>query len=100
MSEEIDKTGGPAFPGFSYTEGRGNFKRNIENAEWECHMPGMSLRDFMAAKFAAKLCAGEEARMLADKDGRYDGESNWAEVVAMNAYEFADAMLKERNKTK
>jgi len=40
--------------------------------------------------------AGEGARMVADRDGRYD-ETNWKEVIAANAYEMADAMLVHRS---
>lgn len=56
---------------------------------------GMTLRDYFAAKAMQSICAGEGARMVADRDGRYN-ETNWAEIVAKNSYEFADAMLKER----
>lgn len=45
------------------------------------------------------MCAGAGARMVADRDKRYDEQAgNWAEIVAANAYEFADAMLETREK--
>lgn len=56
---------------------------------------GMTLRDYFAAKVMQSIFAGQGARMVADRDQRYD-ETNWAEVVAKNSYEMADAMLKER----
>lgn len=59
---------------------------------------GMTLRDYFAAKAMQTMVAGQGARMVADRDGRYN-ETNWAKVVAANAYEFADAMLEERVKT-
>lgn len=58
---------------------------------------GMTLRDYFAAKAMQSSFAGDGARMLAARDGRYDG-TNWAEIVASNAYEMADAMLEERKK--
>jgi hypothetical protein len=56
---------------------------------------GMSLRDYFAAKAMQSMCAGPGARMVADRDERYD-ETNWASIVAENAYEIADAMLAKR----
>ena len=43
------------------------------------------------------IYGGMGAQQVADRDQRYD-ETNWAEIVASNAYEMADAMLKERLK--
>lgn len=60
---------------------------------------GMTLRDYFAAKAMTAMVAGEGARMIADRDKRYD-ETNWKEVVASNAYDFADAMMEERKKPK
>jgi hypothetical protein len=54
------------------------------------------LRDLFAAHAMRAIFAGPGARNIADRDGRYD-EANWAQVVAMNAYEMADAMLVERD---
>ena len=64
--------GGPAFP------------RMTDNGSVE--YPGMSLRDYFAAKVMAALTA-------ADVD-----EAKTAEHLAMGAYELADAMLRERAK--
>lgn len=58
----------------------------------------VSLRDDFAGRAMQAAFAGEGARMIANRDGRYD-QSNWAHVVALNAYEMADAMLAVRNKT-
>lgn len=60
-------------------------------------MERATLRDHFAGLAMSAMCAGEGARMVAVRDDRYD-ETNWAEVVAKNAYEFADAMLKERER--
>lgn len=54
---------------------------------------GMSLRDWFAGLAMQSIYGGVGARDVADRDGRYD-ETNWSEVVAANAYEMADAMLK------
>ncbi len=78
----IASGGGPAFPG-TRTDRQ--------------HAPGMSLRDWLAGLAMQAAFAGPGAQVIADRDSRYD-ETNWAEVVAANAYEMADAMLAERTK--
>lgn len=54
------------------------------------------LRDHFAGLAMQSIFAGEGARMVADRDERYN-ETNWAQVVAANAYEMADAMLAHRS---
>lgn len=61
----------------------------------EIHEGGMFLRDWFAGLAMQASFAGHGAQQLADRDDRYD-ETNWSEVVAANAYEMADAMLKAR----
>ena len=56
---------------------------------------GMTLRDYFAAAAMQAIFGGVGAQQVAERDRRYDG-TNWAEVVAKNAYEMADAMLKAR----
>lgn len=58
---------------------------------------GMSLRDWFAGQAMMSIFTGPGARMVADRDQRYNGD-NWSEVVAQNAYEMADAMLAHRSK--
>lgn len=81
-------TGGPAFP-----------MQPVSNANGEIQWgyDGMTLRDYFAAQAMQAIYGGPGARMVADRDERYD-ETNWAEVVASNAYEMADAMIAERAK--
>lgn len=55
------------------------------------------LYDEFAQRAMQAICAGEGARMVADRDERYD-ETNWAQIVADNAYNFAEAMIEERRK--
>lgn len=55
---------------------------------------GLSKREYFAAMFMQPMIAGDGARMVADRDKRYD-ETNWKEVVAKNAIEFADELLKQ-----
>jgi len=55
---------------------------------------GLTKREYFAGLFAAQICAGTAAQMVAGRDLRYD-QTNWAEVVAKNAVEFADALLNE-----
>lgn len=54
------------------------------------------LRDWFAGLAMQAAFAGPGARMVADRDERYD-ETNWCDVVASNAYVMADAMLKARD---
>ena len=55
------------------------------------------LRDDFAGRAMAQMCAGDGATMVANRDGRYlHGEMTFAEVVADNAYNFADAMILRR----
>ena len=60
-------TGGPAFP--------------VKTAMFDCTQPGMTLRDYFAAKAMQGLCA--------------NGNRN-AQDIARAAYIIADAMLKAR----
>ena len=70
--------GGPAFP-FS--------------VDVECG--GMSLRDWFAGLAMQACFTGAAAQILANVDRRFNG-TNFREVVALNAYEMADAMLEAR----
>ena len=74
MSE--DKTGGPAFPVPDIGEN------------------GMTLRDYFAAKAMQGLLANPKLQEHILKQGGAFG--GWIEE---SAYSWADAMLKERNKT-
>lgn len=73
-------TGGPAFPGLH------------PSAECRYNDPGMSLRDYFAAKAMQQILASQYA------DGIYVGDAdNTSEhVCAASAYIMADAMLKAR----
>ena len=73
-------TGGPAFPSSYAGASR-----------------GMTLRDWFAGIAMQTIYGGTGAQQVADRDLRYD-ETNWAEIVASNAYAMADAMLKERER--
>lgn len=83
MTDQKIHDGGPAFPLGSYTHGN----------------PGMSLRDYFAAKFAAAMMTATSA----DSDfpnldyQREAGGPTLAERVAAIAYRLADAMLQARN---
>jgi hypothetical protein len=60
---------------------------------------GLTKREHFAAMAMQSMCAGPGAEMVASRDGRYD-ETNWKEIVAMNAVEFADALIAELNRSK
>ena len=69
-------TGGPAFPFGQISEATGQPVNGFYD-------PGMTLRDYFAAKAL---------------EGLLSGRNHIAEVNVRLAYEYADAMLKEREK--
>ena len=77
--------GGPAFP-----EVPG------ESNSYEGKL-GMTLRDYFAAKSMAALVANNETFLASGRVGRSEGVAVEDKLSAA-AYEFADAMLKARNK--
>ena len=82
----MDKTGGSAFPGKVYT-GQTEYVEGIGNRHVMEDVPGMTLRDYFAAKampwVASDVPAGD----------------NFHALVAKFSYVMADAMLAERSKT-
>jgi len=58
-------------------------------------MNNADLKDWYAGLAMQQMCAGPGGRMVADRDERYD-ETNWAQIVANNAYDMAEAMMAER----
>lgn len=83
----MNNDGGMAFPGFIYTEGHGQHRKNADG-EWEAFSSGMSLRDY----FAAKALQGMLAQPVQPQSG--------ADMFARDAYSVADAMISERAKEK
>lgn len=84
MSAPIDN-GGPAFPTEIGTNIDGGFQ--CGNERWHC--PGLSIRDYFAAKAMQADLTGHI--------GHYGHESHWpVDQMASHAYEVADAMLKAR----
>lgn len=82
-----ERDGGPAFPHWDGPSGA-------------C-FNGMTLRDYFAAKFAhaEMVTAGSlEAAAIALSEAAVVAKRTITEQVAFNAYELADAMLKERAK--
>lgn len=62
-------------------------------------MSTQELYEWYAGLAMQQMCAGPGADMVAARDGNYSEEKgNFAEVVASNAFDFADAMMRERNK--
>ncbi len=86
MSQQ-DKSG-PAFPGFQYTEGHGPWRRQTPDGPAEYHEPGMSLRDYFAAKAMQAALTHQASGDLGE----------WMTRSAELAYEAADAMLAARSK--
>lgn len=83
--------GGPAFPVMPPAAENG-----ASAAGYPYPDSGMTLRDYIAAKAMQTLVGGAAAQNICDRDPRYDG-TNFGSVVALNAYEFADAMLRARS---
>lgn len=81
-----DKTGGSAFPCIRTT----SFMGTPQQESFE----GMTLRDYFAAKAMQGILASPVAFTLRGEPITY-GESQIAEL----AYQYADAMLKQRNKS-
>lgn len=75
--------GGTAFPSIKIVGG------DNYNPPRQYHMPGMTLRDY----FAAKAMAGQIAFAAGKYERGYDG---WRDEFAREAYRYADAMLKAR----
>ncbi|HCT5877729.1 TPA: hypothetical protein OT180_000710 [Morganella morganii] len=73
-----DKTGGSAFPMIGSV---------AYNSDWSID-PGMTLRDYFAAKAMQGLLSDPDAGMLDDDMSRW----------AMLSYKMADAMLRAREK--
>ena len=88
MSKRND--GGPAFPGKRFENVSSYIGDQEVKTAQEISYPGMSLRDYFAAKAMQGLLASETAR---DPDRMRD-----ADHVAKYSYEQADAMLAEREK--
>jgi len=61
-------------------------------------MNDKELRDYFAGMAMQSMVAGPGARMVADHDDGYRKGEAWDAVVARNAYDFAEAMLRERAK--
>jgi hypothetical protein len=83
MSEEIKNTGGSAFP-VPVAVSQGNYKVHSE-------IEGMTLRDYFAAKALAAMIG------LGCKNGSNRGAAG-VPILTMYAYEYADAMIAERDK--
>jgi hypothetical protein len=66
----------------------------------DCGAAGVSKREFLAAKAMQGLLSNWEVQCkICDVDPRYNG-NNFAEVIAINSIEFADALLAELEKPK
>ena len=83
-----DKTnGGPAFP----TDYVKHVQQEVGNyvAITE-HSPGMTLRDYFAAKAMQGMAAGDEAQGVVF-------QASYLELISRQAYQIADAMLAARS---
>jgi hypothetical protein len=88
----------PAFPGPWHNDGDGNAQApdgQLCPPDWTVHMPGMSLRDY----FAAKALQGSLpiVKQYSDELTRLKGSLALEDFMALLAYRYADAMLKARD---
>lgn len=101
-TKQIDDSG-PAFPGFAYTEGRGPFKQNAQG-EWECHLQGMTRRQWLAAIMPCSISNDTPCEWVAAQAGiaappmdlRTDTKFMaiwWMEAECALRYAKADAMI-------
>lgn len=72
-------------------DAEGNFHHSAQHPDM---IGGMSLRDYFAARVMQSHCAAYFSSI--DEPGDYDMGAGTAEVIAVNAYNMADAMLKAR----
>ena len=81
-------TGGAAFPMTATLEdGLGGLQQHVQ--------PGMTLRDYFAAKAMQALTQSEQFLREASEWRKIDGE-DVEDAIAGSAYDLADAMLKAR----
>ena len=69
-------TGGPAFP--------------VKTAMFDCTQPGMTLRDYFAAKAMQSFCSTYTR-------APHSSTEEWLDSISTRAYMIADSMLKARN---
>lgn len=92
--------GGPAFPGGVVYDPR---RESMEHMGAFMDLGGMSLRAYFSGRaLQGMLSCYEVQKNICNNDPRYkqqaDGMFNFATVVALNALEFADALIAELNK--
>lgn len=91
---ENNDTGAWGYPDPEYFEYVGPEKSDGGPA-----FPGMSLRDYFAAKAMQAICSDFKISDKVREDGDFDDEEEYFEfIIANSAYRIADAMLKERSK--
>ena len=95
--------GGPAFPGTGIVSWR-NCEGGLQNAADNVRIPGMSLRDYFAARASESDLAepgdvGACKKMLGMKeDEKWVFERDFPRLRAMTRYAYADAMILAREK--
>jgi hypothetical protein len=91
------KTGGPAFPVLMNWEG-GEPIQGAQTGNSTGYFPGLSMRDYFAAKALQGILASPDERSI--QGGTADEveamRTKWIEQDAMAAYRYSDAMLKAR----
>ena len=89
--------GGPAFP----TKIRHTLQGGVDGVatEWEELLPGMTIRDYFAGQALAGMVAGGVDFLDAVSARSLKSGQSQEEVVALAAYDLADAMLAAREAT-
>ncbi len=90
----------PAFPVIKTTEAKTNNMANAPSYGDVTSQGGLTKREYFAARAMQALLSCYPAQQdICNKDPRYK-DTNFAEVIAINSTEFADALIKELNKEK
>jgi hypothetical protein len=84
VSERI-KDGGPAFPCEQHETNDNNWNQTFE--------PGMTLRDYFAAKALVAVYADYQTSV---RNGECDGDRDWRGEISRASWLMADAMLAAR----
>jgi len=87
-------------PAFPQIKGERNQVGSVLSESWHTYEPGLSMRDYFAAKALQGLLSDENTHIgyKNRKTGRGwpDDENEFREAVAFVAYSMADAMLRAR----
>ncbi len=85
--------GGPAFPSPEQIESCTRTQTGVFHRPYVPAQSGMALRDYLAAAALQGMLANTD-----QQDANLHRHGELSRLLAINCYEFADAMIAERNK--